>query len=92
MVPSPPAEPPPPLPDGPPPLPVSESASAASIEVITNAKNEVVDAVERVSKMLLDSYIETDEEIGPRVQRFQMLEQQLNTIGGQLMRLQQQGR
>ena len=45
------------------------------------------DAIDRLSKLLLDSYVETDESIGPRVHRFELAEGQLRLIGEQLTSL-----
>ena len=43
-----------------------------------------VEAVDRLSKMLLDAYVETDEEVGPRVAQFEEAEGQLRLIGEQV--------
>ena len=45
------------------------------------------ESVDRLSKILIDQYRETDEEIGPRVRQFEFAEGQLRLIGQQLTSL-----
>ena len=44
----------------------------------------VNEAVDRLSKLVLDEYVETDETIGPRVREFEQSEQQLQMLGQQI--------
>jgi hypothetical protein len=44
-------------------------------------------AVDQLSKLLLDQYVETDPEIGPRISRFEQAEAQLQVIGTQVTSL-----
>ena len=45
------------------------------------------DAVGRLSKLIIEEYVETDEDIGPRVRRFEVAEAQLQLIGEELTNL-----
>ena len=47
----------------------------------------VTPAVDKLSRMLLDSYTEVDEEVGPRIRRFELSERQLLQLGAQLTSL-----
>lgn len=48
------------------------------------AAEVATEVVDRLSKLVLDSYIETDEDIGPRVAKFDLAHSQLQLIGEQL--------
>ena len=50
-----------------------EGLSYAKDEVVAGAavaQTEIVEAVDRLSKLILDAYVETDNDVGPRVAAF----------------------
>ena len=51
------------------------------------AQTEIVEAVDRLSKLILDAYVETDNDVGPRVAAFKEYEEQLSLLGAELNRL-----
>mmetsp|Transcript_56088 Transcript_56088/g.111323 ORF Transcript_56088/g.111323 Transcript_56088/m.111323 type:complete len:550 (-) Transcript_56088:542-2191(-) len=63
------------------------AATPSVAEGARDLQNEVLAMVDRLSRMLLESYVETDEDIGPQVQKFEQIEKQLTLIGQELTRL-----
>ena len=67
-----------------------EGLSYAKDEVVAGAavaQTEIVEAVDRLSKLILDAYVETDNDVGPRVAAFKEYEEQLALLGAELNRL-----
>ena len=67
-----------------------EGLSYAKDEVVAGAavaQTEIVEAVDRLSKLILDAYVETDNDVGPRVAAFKEYEEQLSLLGAELNRL-----
>mgnify|MGYP003685418817 FL=1 len=65
----------------------SGDARAAEPSTPRSIKDDAYEVVERLSTMLVDSYVETDEDIGPRVSTFATAGQQIDQLGLQIERL-----
>jgi hypothetical protein len=50
-------------------------------------KEDAYDVVERLSTMLVDHYVETDEAIGPRIASFAVAGEQIDSLGSQMQRI-----